>query len=1108
MRRPTGNHWMALLALALVFAAPGPARAAEVTLRSGRVLQGRIVEQTADAVVMEDADGIRISIPMDKVDRVAQDAPAAPVPSDAAPALVIQSGHTAPVTAVAFSPDGKFLASASSDETVKIWFAETGELFRTLTGHTLTVSGLSFCADGTLVTGSWDATIKVWNPRTGELLRTVGTPLERIGDRDDMVEAVACSPSGRLIAAGDRRGLIVIYDRDTGDGLQELQGFNSDTSGIAFSADETRVAAVEPGGGVAIWKIAPAEVTAVIPRAGGARCLALSPDGTLLAIGGKDTLVEIWNTETGGLVQTLRGHGSDVASMAFGADGNTLLTGDFDGAALLWDLDTGKWTHMLEGHAYGVNGAALSPDGTLAATGSGDGAVMIWSTETGRALHTLRGLGRGVGYAAFSPDGAVFASGGADAKVTIRNSSDGRILKVIEGMPSTVAEFAFSPDGRRLAVKCQDGLRSYPITLWDIESGALIRSLGESMDSIAWSPDGRLLAAGSDYQDVTVWDAGSGALLHTFADHGDVVYAVAFSPDSRVLASGSFAGSVMTWDLKTGERIHSLAGHEGYVYTVAWSPDGKKLATGGGDTRVKIWDASTGRLLHTLDEHKSWVLRAAWSPDAKTLATAAGDMTVRLWDPATGAALKTLEGHFGDVAALAWSPDGAWLLSGGDDSTLRVWDSAAGAARAILIPLNQADWVLVTPEGYFDMTQGARAVIRWRAGARLYAPEQFFDEYYRPGLFQTLARGGSVPQPRDIRAGFAPPPEVAILSPADGADTGAADTVTVRVRIKDAGGGIKRVRLYVNGKLVERALEFKEGSGEFDREFSVSLLPGENRIQATAFSRDHIEARGAEVTVWRPAGESGDQKIFILSVGVSKYKDASMTLTYPDADATRFAEVVEHGARLLFSEVVRTDLLNENATRENITAAMNQIQTRARPQDVVIVFLAGHGITLEDAYFFIPHELVYNADEDIFAQGMSQAEFLDFLAGVSARKTLLVLDTCGSGGLVDAMSTRGMAEKRALALLAKSAGSFLIAASSDTQEALEATGLGHGLLTYALLQALNGLADTSPRDGMITVMELLPFIQQQVPEYAQQHFHHRQYPQVFSNGMDFPLAVE
>ena len=142
--------------------------------------------------------------------------------------------------------------------------------------------------------------------------------------------------------------------------------------------------------------------------------------------------------------------------------------------------------------------------------------------------------------------------------------------------------------------------------------------------------------------------------------------------------------------------------------------------------------------------------------------------------------------------------------------------------------------------------------------------------------------------------------------------------------------------------------------------------------------------------------------------------------------------------------------------RAGILAALEQIKARAQPQDVVVVFFAGHGITLDQAYFFIPRDLVYQSDEDVIDKGLSQAELMEFLSGVAARKTLLVLDTCGSGGLVEALGTRGLAEKRALALLAKSAGSFLIAASSSSQQALETSGLGHGLLTYTLLQALGG----------------------------------------------------
>jgi WD40 repeat protein len=1098
----------------LVLAAATPRRAAEVTLRSGRVIEGNIVGQTDSEVTIEDADGIRSAIPMDKVDRIMQAAPAMPAPGAAAPQLIIQSGHTDRSTAVAFSPDGKYLASASSDETVKIWLPETGELFRTLTGHTLTVSAMTFCADGMLATSSWDATIKLWDPETGDLIRTFGTPLEQITNdpnnpnaRNDNYEAVACSASGKLIAGGDRDAIIRVFDRNTGAVVNEVTGFNDTTSDLLFSPDDTRVLAIDTQQRAGVWRLDTGEQTVALPHENGARGLALSRDGMFLAVAGKDMTIAIWNTETGLQEQTLRGHASNVNTVAFSPDGKSLISGDYDGAALLWDLSTSKWNHLLEAHAYGINDVAVNPALDMAATAGGDGAVKLWNLKTGAPMATLQGLGRGMQYAAFSPDGSLFAAGGWDKKVTIRSTMTGRTISVLDGIPSTVGEFAFSPDGARIAVKCQDGLRSYNLTVWDIKTGALLHSLGDSMDSVAWSPDGKLIAAGSEYEYATVWDAATGELVYTLQGHGEVVFATAFSPDGRFLATGSFSGEVKIWSLITGECVRTIKAHDAYVYDVAWSPDGKRLVSGGGDTKARIWSAETGDLIRTLDGHKSWVLYTAFSPDGRTISTSAGDMTVRLWDAHTGALLHTLEGHFGDVAAAAWSPDSKHIISAADDSTIRLWDPATGEAQAVLIPLAGADWILVTPRGYFDMTDAARKIIRWRAGNKLYAPEQFFDEYYRPGLFELVIAGQPVPRSRDIRTGFATPPDIKILDLKDGADLGDADKITINVRATDTGGGIKRVRVYVNGKLTGQALEFKDKEGSFQRPFIVDLLPGENIIEATAFSRDHIETRRDTIHVWRQTGEMTRQKLYILSVGVSQYKDATLALTYPDKDAEQFAATLETGARNLFSEVHRYDLLNQDATMAGIKDTMRAIQNMARPEDVVILFLAGHGITLDDAYFFIPQDLIYNSDADIVDHGLSQAELMEFLAGVSARKTLLVLDTCGSGGMVVAMNTRGMAEKRALALLAKSAGSFLIAASSDTQEALEVTGLEHGLLTYTVLQALKGSADTSPQDGMITVLELLPFIQQRVPEFAQQHFHRAQYPQIFSNGMDFPLIV-
>ncbi|GIK38807.1 MAG: hypothetical protein BroJett011_26400 [Chloroflexota bacterium] len=549
--------------------------------------------------------------------------------------------HTGPVFAVAWSPDGRQLASASADQTVTIWGKDTGQ-FTTLRGHTGSAFSVAWSPDGKqLASGSFDKTVIIWDVATGQ-------PTSILHGHEDIVYRVAWSPDGKQLASSSPDQTIIIWDVATGKRAATLRGHTGEVQGVAWS-----------------------------------------PDGKQLASGSGDQTIIIWNVTTGRRTRTLHGHTSWVYGVAWSPDGKRLASTSVDQTVIIWDVATGQPIFTLRGHSDWVNNVAWSPDGLKLASASADQTVILWDTTTGQLITTLYGHTGEVQDVAWSLDGRWLASASSDQTVIIWDMANGPAGATLRGHTNSINSVAWSPEGNRLASASAD----LTIIIWDRTTGQTtsLRGHPDVVNDVAWSPDGRQVASASSDETVIIWDVEEGQPSATLPGHTDIVRQVAWSPDGKQLASASLDQTLMIWDVTTGQPAATLRGHEGEVLGVAWSPDGKQLASASTDQTVMIWDVATGQATATFRGHKGEVFGVAWSPDGKQLASASLDQTVMIWDVATGQPAATLHGHTDWVHSVAWSPDGKQLASASDDQTVIVWDVAKAEPIATLH--GHTDWV-------------------------------------------------------------------------------------------------------------------------------------------------------------------------------------------------------------------------------------------------------------------------------------------------------------------------------------------------------------------------------------------------------------------------------
>jgi WD40 repeat protein len=562
-------------------------------------------------------------------------------------------GHQDIVQSVSFSPDGEILATASYDNTVKLWRSD-GSLIATLQGHTQPVMSVSFSPDGQMIaSGSQDGTVRLWD-RNGKLIWFIKA-------HNSSVFSVRFSPDGKTIATGSEDKTAKLWGLN-GRFLKTLSGHRGWVRQVSFTPDGNRIVTISEDTTVNLWTRDGKLLKTLTGHTRAVKSADFSPDGQILATASQDKTVKLWNPE-GQLLKTLP-HPEQLYSVSFSSNG-TIASGSFDGKVTLWTRD-GTRLETWASHEGRIPSVDFSPDGRILATAGNDHSIKLWQVNRSW-LTVLVGHENFANSAKFSPDGKRVVSAGSDHTVRLW-STQGKLLSTLRGHTDKVLGVSFSPDGRTIASASFDKT----IRLWSTD-GKLLRTLPGHQDivnTVNFSPDGQIIVCASDDKTARLWSL-DGKQLKILRGHSSAVLSASFSPNGKIIATASDDRTVKLWTLD-GTELRTLSGHKGRVWNVSFSPDGQTLATASDDKTVKLWSLD-GNVITTLKEHTTTVLDVSFSPDGQTIATASSDRTIKLWRR-DGTLITTLIGHQSDVNSVSFNPNGKWLVSAGTDGIVLLWD--------------------------------------------------------------------------------------------------------------------------------------------------------------------------------------------------------------------------------------------------------------------------------------------------------------------------------------------------------------------------------------------------------------------------------------------------
>jgi len=1111
------------------------------------------------------------------------------------PDLYVSLGHTAGILAMDVSPDGKYILSFGMDKNVILWEAKSGKEIKSFSGidyfsddekNSFYKNSVKFSPDGkrflisgekveeySLLTGekirSFDAIggsvysydgnyiitggglddlakpipIKILDAKTGIILKEFYYGGYIVGDKavkSTPQGVVSLTPDGKYFVANSG-GYVLFYEIKTGKLYKSFKigGVRS----LDISSDG-KFLLVSSGRYFSVYNIETDREIFSNTHPGSIACF--SPDGKIIASGGHDQLVILWNAATGEKIKELFGHNHYISSLKFSPDGKHLYSASRDKTIIEWDVAKMIKQNVMGGKIWRSMRVSFTPDGKYLVTTGGydDYSLKIWNLHKITEIKEFNGHKGNLFGFTFSPDSSTMLTFGEDRIPRLWDFTTGTRKMTFKTHNQVVLGAGFSPDGKY----CFSYSNDKKVILWDVNSGKKVLVLNQvylenSKNTIhynqnpstlfCFTPDSKYFITG-DSTGTNAWtlykfDVSTGKVVKTIAlksvsdqAKSAVIRNISVSPDGKYLVISVYyrSNNQNTTEIQlidilslTATSIVTYAGDQRLMFI---SDDNSRIISFDYNSRkVFLIDVSKKSVISTYNSTELSLQNNAISPDGKYFIAFKGGK-ITFFDLQSGKEIQSFdEGHL-NISYAGFSPDGQFLVYSLSNFTIKIVDLKLNKVVLSLIQFGNNDWVASNPDGLFDASANAMNLLYYTSGLKVIELDQMKERYYEPNLLPKVL-GFNKEKIRNVESLS----EVGLFPDVN---VGLSNTNLV-IDLKNQGGGIGKVVILVNGKEIASDARGPKPDPDadklkinFDLKNHPYLKPGkENIIEVKAYNEEgYLVSRGAALSYTpQTTAATKPPHLYIISSGVSDYTGDQIDLKYAAKDAEDVANALKIGGERLFgAENTHIYLMTSNnkdegmqPTKANILRVFAEIAKKASSSDVFILYLSGHGINWggQDGDFYYLTKDAYTANIDAYndpkirsSSTISSAELTDLFKKVPALKQVLMIDACASGKAVEnLMAKRDISAStlRALDRMKDRVGMYIITGCAADAVSYEASKFGQGLLTYSLLEGIKGTALRD--DYFIDIALLLTRAQERVPELAAD-IGGIQKPQVFS----------